>query len=33
MPKDLLAERGNGLSYETVRRWSLRFGQAFADAN
>ena len=28
--EDLLAERGIDVSYETVRRWSLRFGIAFA---
>ena len=28
--EDLLAERGIDLSYETVRRWSLKFGQAYA---
>lgn len=28
--EDLLAERGSDVSYETVRRWSLTFGQAFA---
>jgi transposase-like protein len=28
--EDLLAERGIDVSYETVRRWSLTFGQAFA---
>ena len=27
---DLLAERGLGLSYETVRRWVLKFGRAYA---
>ena len=28
--EDLLAERGIDISYETVRRWALKFGQAFA---
>ncbi len=28
--EDLLAERGIDLSYETVRRWALKFGQAYA---
>ena len=28
--EDLLAERGIGLSYETVRRWALKFGLAYA---
>jgi transposase-like protein len=28
--EDLLAERGIDVSYETVRRWSLNFGQAYA---
>ena len=28
--EDLLAERGIDVFYETVRRWSLTFGQAFA---
>jgi putative transposase len=28
--EDLLAERGIALSYETVRRWVLKFGPAFA---
>ena len=26
--EDLLAERGVDVSYETIRRWSLKFGQA-----
>ena len=26
--EDLLAERGIDVSYETVRRWTLRFGAA-----
>ncbi len=30
MPEDLLAERGIDVSYETVRRWALKFGQAYA---
>jgi putative transposase len=29
--EELLAERGIAVSYETVRRWCRRFGQAFAD--
>ena len=28
--KDLLAERGLDISYETVRRWVLKFGPAIA---
>lgn len=28
--EDLLAERGIDVSYETVRRWVLKFGQAYA---
>ncbi len=28
--EELLAERGLELSYETVRRWVLKFGPAFA---
>jgi len=28
--EDLLVERGIDVSYETVRRWSLKFGQAYA---
>ena len=28
--EDLLAERGIDVSYETVRRWALKFGQATA---
>jgi transposase-like protein len=28
--EDLLAERGIDVSYETVGRWSLKFGQAYA---
>ena len=28
--EDLLAERGLDLSYETIRRWVLKFGPAFA---
>ena len=27
----LLAERGGGVSYETVRRWCQKFGESFAD--
>jgi putative transposase len=29
--EELLAERGKAVSYETIRRWCRRFGQAFAD--
>ena len=28
--EDLLAQRGIDVSYETVRRWALKFGQAYA---
>ncbi len=28
--EDLLAERGIDVSYETVRRWALKFGLAYA---
>ena len=28
--EDLLAERGIAVSYETVRRWSVKFGLAYA---
>jgi len=28
--EDMLAERGIDVSYETVRRWALKFGQAYA---
>ena len=28
--EDLLAQRGVDVSYETVRRWALKFGQAYA---
>ena len=28
--EDFLAERGLGVSYETVRRWVLKFGPLFA---
>jgi putative transposase len=28
--EDLLAQRGNDVSYETVRRWSIKFGLAYA---
>ena len=28
--EDLLAERGRDISYETVRRWGLKFGPLFA---
>ena len=28
--EDLLAERGLDISYETVRRWALKFGRAYA---
>ena len=30
--EDLLAERGIEVSYETIRRWVLKFGPAFARA-
>ena len=29
--EELLAERGITVSYETVRRWCVKFGQTFAD--
>ena len=29
--EELLAERGIAVSYETIRRWSRKFGQRFAD--
>jgi len=29
--EELLAERGIAVSYETIRRWSRKFGQMFAD--
>ena len=29
--EDLLAERGINVSYETVRRWCLRFGPVYAN--
>ena len=29
--EDLLAERGIDASYETVRRWALKFGRAYAE--
>lgn len=28
--EDLMAERGIELSYETIRRWTLKLGQPFA---
>ncbi len=28
--EDLLVERGIDVSYETIRRWALRFGPAYA---
>jgi putative transposase len=28
--EDLLAQRGIDVSYETVRRWSVKFGLAYA---
>jgi putative transposase len=28
----ILAERGIQLTYETIRKWSLKFGQRYADA-
>jgi putative transposase len=30
--EELLAECGVAVSYETVRKWCRKFGQAFADA-
>ena len=29
--EDMLAERGIDVSYETVRRWVLKFGRIYAD--
>ena len=29
--EEMLAARGIGVSHETVRQWSLRFGQEFAN--
>jgi hypothetical protein len=29
--EEVLAERGIAVSYETVRRWCVKFGQSFAD--
>jgi putative transposase len=29
--EDMLAERGIDASYETVRRWVLKFGRSYAD--
>jgi len=29
--EDLLAERGINVSYETVRRWCIRFGSLYAN--
>jgi len=29
--EELLAERGVGVTYETVRQWCLRFGQEYAN--
>jgi transposase-like protein len=31
--EDLLAKRGIDVSYETVRRWSVKFGLAYAKIN
>jgi transposase-like protein len=31
--EDFLADRGKEVSYETVRRWLLKFGPLFADLN
>jgi transposase-like protein len=31
MVEELLAARGIVVSYETVRQWALKFGQAFAN--
>ncbi len=30
--EELLAERGVLVSYESIRRWALKFGQAYANA-
>ncbi|MFE7393787.1 IS6 family transposase, partial [Streptomyces sp. NPDC057582] len=30
--EELMPERGVVVSYETVRRWCLKFGQAYANA-
>ena len=30
--EELLAERGIAVTYEAIRRWCRKFGQAFADA-
>ncbi len=30
--EELLAERGLTVSYETIRRWRLKFGQTYANA-
>jgi putative transposase len=29
--EELLAERGIGVTYETVRQWGLKFGQPYAN--
>ena len=29
--EELLAERGIGVTYETVRQWCLKFGQQYAN--
>ena len=31
MVEEMLAERGICVSYETVRRWAMKFGEAFSD--
>ena len=31
MVEEMLASRGIGVSYETVRQWALKFGQSFAN--
>jgi transposase-like protein len=31
--EDFLADRGKDVSYETVRRWLLKFGPLFANLN
>jgi putative transposase len=31
MVEEMVAERGISVSYETVRQWALKFGNAFSD--
>jgi hypothetical protein len=31
MVEEMLAERGICVSYETVRQWAMKFGEAFSD--